>query len=45
MFTSGYPETEHGQHGTLERGGAFLQKPYTPEDLTRRVREIFAARG
>jgi PAS domain S-box-containing protein len=45
MFTSGYPETERGQHGTLERGGAFLQKPFTPEELTRRIREIFAVRG
>lgn len=40
LFTSGYvEESVFRQHG-LEPGVAFLQKPFTPADLARRVREV-----
>ncbi len=40
MFASGYTDETVMQHGVLERGVEFLQKPYTLALLTRRVREV-----
>jgi signal transduction histidine kinase len=40
LFTSGYTDDAMAQHGLLERGAAFLQKPYTSAALARRIREL-----
>ncbi len=40
LFTSGYVEESVFKHHGLEPGVAFLQKPFTPADLARRVREV-----
>ena len=40
LFRSGYTEDAVIRHGALEPGSAFLQKPFTPAGLARRVREI-----
>ncbi len=40
LFTSGYTDSEVTRHGLVEPGVAFLQKPYTPSELVRRIREI-----
>ena len=40
LFTSGYTEDSIALQGSLERGMAFLPKPYTPRALARKVREL-----
>jgi two-component system, cell cycle sensor histidine kinase and response regulator CckA len=43
LFMSGYADEAVLQHGILESGAAFLQKPLTPEALARKVREVLGA--
>jgi two-component system cell cycle sensor histidine kinase/response regulator CckA len=40
LYMSGYPDREITTVGRLEDKAFFLQKPFTPEELYRRVREI-----
>ena len=40
LFVSGYTGEAIRQHGLLEMGAAFLQKPFTPDVLARKVREV-----
>ncbi len=40
LFMSGYTDGAIVNHGVLEAGTAFLQKPFTPDSLGRKVREV-----
>jgi CheY-like chemotaxis protein len=40
LYTSGYTDSQIGHHGVLEPGIAFLQKPFSADDLTRKVRSL-----
>jgi two-component system cell cycle sensor histidine kinase/response regulator CckA len=40
LFMSGYTDDAIFQHGIIDSGVAFLQKPLTPTSLTRRVRAV-----
>ena len=43
LYMSGYTYNVIAQDGTLERGVAFLQKPFTPSTLVEKVREVLDA--
>jgi CheY-like chemotaxis protein len=43
LFMSGYTDDAVLRHGVGDMGAAFLQKPLTPNNLTRKVREVLDA--
>jgi hypothetical protein len=43
LFVSGHVDTAYVDRGLLGQEGAFLQKPFKPSDLARKVRELVAA--
>jgi len=44
LFMSGYTDDAVVRRGVLERGTAYIQKPFSPEDLSRKVREVLDTR-
>ena len=43
LYMSGYTDDRIFRHGVLESGVAFLQKPFAPESLAHKVREVLDA--
>lgn len=43
LFMSGYTDEAIVRHGVLDPGVAFLQKPFSPDSLVRKVREVLDA--
>jgi CheY-like chemotaxis protein len=43
LFMSGFPDRAVLRHGVLELGTAFLAKPFTPDELARKVRAVLDA--
>lgn len=43
LYVSGYLQGAGGDGSPLESGANFLQKPFTPDTLVRKVREILDA--
>ena len=40
IFMSGYTDEAVTRHGVLEPGSAYVQKPFTPDAIARKVREV-----
>jgi hypothetical protein len=40
LFMSGYTDDTIMQHGVLEEGAMFIQKPFSPDQLAMKVREV-----
>jgi two-component system cell cycle sensor histidine kinase/response regulator CckA len=40
LYMSGYPDHPVFEQGGIKRDTAFLQKPFTPNLLTQKVREV-----
>jgi PAS domain S-box-containing protein len=45
LFVSGYTDDAITQHGVLEPGSPFLQKPFTPTSLARKIRDVLDRPG
>jgi signal transduction histidine kinase len=40
LYVSGYSDNDIGDHGTLDPRHELLQKPFTPQTLARKIREV-----
>lgn len=43
LYMSGYTDLHENHRDVLESEGAFLQKPFTPDELARKIRQVLDA--
>ncbi|MEP6808963.1 MAG: ATP-binding protein [Chthoniobacterales bacterium] len=44
LYVSGYSDNDLGHHGILDRNVELLQKPFTPQTLARKIRDVIQDR-
>jgi CheY-like chemotaxis protein len=44
LFMSGYTDAAIVHHGVLDEGTAFIHKPFTPDSLSRKLRDVMGTR-
>ncbi|MBW1959793.1 MAG: hybrid sensor histidine kinase/response regulator, partial [Deltaproteobacteria bacterium] len=44
LYMSGYTDNAIAHHGILDKDINFIQKPFSPNDLARKVREVLDQR-
>ncbi|MGI8656300.1 MAG: hypothetical protein ACR2LC_13920 [Pyrinomonadaceae bacterium] len=44
LFMSGYTDDAIVHHGGLDEGVSFIEKPFTPDSLLSKVREVLDAK-
>jgi len=45
LYMSGYPDNAISHYGVLEQGLTYIQKPFTIDRLTRKLREVLDQHG
>jgi two-component system, cell cycle sensor histidine kinase and response regulator CckA len=45
LYASGYTADVIGRHGVLEEGTQFIGKPYSPQDLATKLRDVLDGKG
>ena len=45
LYMSGYPADIVGRHGSADPNALYLQKPFMPEDLAKKVRQALKGNG
>jgi FixJ family two-component response regulator len=45
LFTSGYTENVIVHHGVLDDAVSFIEKPYSPSTLVKKIREVLDKAG
>ncbi len=45
LYMSGYTDEAINPQGALEEGLSFIQKPFAPDELLRKVREVLEKAG